>query len=230
MNLWRVLLLLAVVVAAQEPSPPATEVEAAAEVAADAESDGVAVEEEISEEEAIEEPVEAEAEMEAAPPPAASNKASMQWVVTAKMRARLGELGYSEDEVAALDPQRASAIIKHAIARPSKGVPAGWNRGARKSGGNPVRSAVLAGRSMLAKVGGVPNPVLVPAVLILGGLGALKTLGGGGGAVASAAVAAALSDPVDEPPDTGAAPVSDELWLDRQIDKLIAVLKMLIGR
>ena len=41
------------------------------------------------------------------------------------------------------------------------------------------------------------------------------------------AVAAALSEELEAP---APAPVSDELWLDRQIDKFIALIKVLLGR
>ena len=100
--------------------------------------------------------------------------------------------------------------------------------------GNPVRSAVLAGRGALGMVtkpiSGLPTVVMIPAVLLLGGVGFLKGRGGG---AASAAVAAALSEPVETPAgveEDASAAVSNELWLDRQIDKLIALIKVLIGR
>jgi len=168
--------------------------------------------------------VEAAAEEEAPAPaaPAASNKASMQWVVTAKMRSQLSKLGYSSAEVSALEPERAAAIIKHSISRPASGVPGSWKRSGRKASGSPMRSAVRAiGKPFAA----MPATVLAPAaVLLLGGLGGSMI---GKGKKSSKTVAAALSAPVAEP---APLPVSDELWLDRQIDKLIAVIKVLLGR
>ena len=87
------------------------------------------------------------------------------------------------------------------------------------------RSAV--GQSLLSsKVGKVPTVALV-GVAVLGGLGIALGSGGGAAAVAVPAVAAALSEELEAP---APAPVSDELWLDRQIDKFIALIKVLLGR
>ena len=54
--------------------------------------------------------------------------------------------------------------------------------------------------------------------------------GGGASAGVSAAVAAALAE-VPEASEPAPLPYNEnDLWLDRQIDKLIAVIKALIGR
>ena len=67
----------------------------------------------------------------------------MQFMVTQRMKAELAALGYSEAEAQILDPQRAAAIIEHSIRRPSRGVPASWNRAAAAPG--PRGAAAAAG-------------------------------------------------------------------------------------
>ncbi|KAL1508652.1 hypothetical protein AB1Y20_004748 [Prymnesium parvum] len=85
--------------------------------------------------------------------PSAAPSASLQWVVTHAMARELARLGYSADEIARLDPQRAAAIVQRAIARPRRGVPAAWNRAAasarrgaalRRAGELIARAALLA--------------------------------------------------------------------------------------
>lgn len=254
LSLWALLLLLAMG-AAQTPSPPpateVAEVEEAAAAAADVSAVEAADTQEVpgaeaeaapeaeSEEEAVETEEEeapvAEAETVAPPPPPLppplppSNKASMQWVVTAKMRAQLSKLGYSGAEVSTLDPERAAAIIRHSISRPAGGVPASWNRGAggRRVSSSPMRAAV---RMVGKPLASVPPAVLAPAVvLLLGGIGGLSGMGAAmGKKTRGKAVAAALAEPTVAPPVGVAA--EEELWLDRQIDKLISIIKVLLGR
>ena len=69
------------------------------------------------------------------PTSAGAGDASMQFMVTQRMKAKLMALGYSEAEAQRLNPQRAAAILEHSIRRPSRGVPSSWNRaaGGRKS-------------------------------------------------------------------------------------------------
>lgn len=62
-----------------------------------------------------------------APAPPAQD-AGVQFMVTNKMKAQLEALGYLEEEIAQLQPERAAAIIARSIARPSRGVPKTWMR------------------------------------------------------------------------------------------------------
>ena len=138
---------------------------------------------------------------------------------------QLSELGYSPAEISELNAERAAAIIKHSISRPSGGVPASWKKSAR---GNPARSAV---RAIGKSFGGLPPIALAPAaIVLLGGVGAFARKGSDdGGSKSAAAVAAALAEPEEIAVPT--KPVqSSELWLDRQIDKLIDLFKSLFGR
>ena len=226
MRLHRLLFIALVALAAAQDTPD-EDTTAPAEAVADADDAAAEVEEESVEEEVATEALpEPEAEPAAAAPPSGgSNKASMQWVVTAKMKSQLSKLGYSGAEVSGLDPERAAAIIKHSISRPKAGVPASWNKKGSKSGGS---RSVLSG---LPKIKGVGSAVYGPALLLAGGLGfALSRGGGGASAGVSAAVAAALAE-VPEASEPAPLPYNEnDLWLDRQIDKLIAVIKALIGR
>ena len=63
-----------------------------------------------------------------AAPSAASRGASVQWIITNRMKAQLGELGYTPEDISRLAPDRAAAIIDRKIRRPAQGVPAEWNR------------------------------------------------------------------------------------------------------
>jgi len=177
---------------------------------------------------------EAEEEEEAAAEEAAEDKASVQFVVTAKMRAKLTELGYGDAEISDLSAERAAAIISRGIRCPKAGVPASWNRGGPRSasGGSPIKAF----RGIVAKplkAVGVPDAAVAPALLVLGGLAAALSLGLGpfGGGAVAVAVSEALAEPMPEE----AAPKpsrgnENDLWLDRQIDKVIDALKGVVGR
>ena len=105
-----------------------------------------------------------------------------------------------------------------------------------------VRSAV--GGGLLATVGkpltaiGVPQNAAGPAMVVA--LGALGVVGAGlvpggwiGGGAATAAVTAALADePAAAEPEevVSKRDNSNDLWLDRQIDKLIDLFKLLVLR
>jgi len=246
---WRILVLLALCVGSQAtPSPPAavdasTSTEAApdvaepAAVASEAESpaDTAEAAQEDVEPEFVsapeEEVVDASAPEE--PPEVRSGSASVQWVVTKKMQARLAELGYTDTEVEQLDPERAAAIIRRSITRPPSGVPAGWNRGVRRQQ-QPLRSAVQAGVSLLTAVRKPLSASPVPLVLtgLLGALGCLKVATGGSSDGPRVKQALAPDPAVAEivPEGSGTSSSSDDLWLDVQIDRFIAWLKTLIAK
>ena len=59
---------------------------------------------------------------------AQGNVASMQFMITQKMREQLFSLGYSARDISALEPERAAAIIQRSIQRPSHGMPSSWAR------------------------------------------------------------------------------------------------------
>ena len=105
---------VAAVAAVVEAVEAAVEAEAdGAAAAAEAEEAPLQAEEEAEPElvsSAEEEAVDASAPEEL--PEARSGSASVQWVVTKKMQARLSELGYTEEEITQLDPERAAAIIR----------------------------------------------------------------------------------------------------------------------
>lgn len=94
------------------------------------------------EEEASEEPV-AEAapaiEQPTSPPPpptpppqaTADGSASVQFMITTEMKQKLRALGYSEDDMDQLKPDRARVIIDRALRRTSK-LPASWTREAKR--------------------------------------------------------------------------------------------------
>jgi hypothetical protein len=161
------------------------------------------------------------------PPPPPAGPASVQWVVTQKMRMQLSKLGYSQEEIGKLDPERAAAIIRRGITRPARGVPGGWSKGVQQQGSKGIRSAVGLGQSLLAKTKGVPGGPIAPAVaLALGALTLMLKRGGGGPSVlVKRAVGPSVTEPLLEKSNT-----SDELWLDRQIDRLIAFLKDILGK
>jgi len=148
-------------------------------------------------------------------------------VVTQKMRMQLSKLGYSQEEIGKLDPERAAAIIRRGITRPARGVPGGWSKGMQQQGSKGIRSAVGLGQSLLAKTKGVPGGPIAPAVaLALGALTlVLKRGGGGPNVLVKRAVGPSVTEPLLEKSNT-----SDELWLDRQIDRLIAFLKDILGK
>ena len=73
--------------------------------------------------------------------------ASVQFMITNAMVESLVALGYTAEDIKALSPDRAAAIIDNGIARPSQGVPSSWNRSASRRGGgggkrNPLAQAV----------------------------------------------------------------------------------------
>jgi len=225
---WRRLLvlfsLLAIVAVAHGVDEPAAEVPepaAEGEEEVEVESAAAAAGEE-AEAEALPAAEEEEVAVEEEAATARAGAASVQWVVTAKMKAQLTKLGYSSAEIGQLDAERAAAIIRRSISRPSKGVPAGWNRGAK-------RPAVLGlSRSLLASArkitSALPGGPAGPAVALVGVVGAVAFGRGGGEIVQRAPVPM----PVEE--EAVIEEASDELWLDRQIDKLIAFLKVLLGK
>ena len=61
--------------------------------------------------------------------------ASVQFMITHRMRAQLADLGYSEKEIKSLQPERARVLIAKQIKRTSRGVPKAWQR----KGGSPSR-------------------------------------------------------------------------------------------
>lgn len=63
-----------------------------------------------------------------APSALAQGTASVQFMITQRMRGSLSMLGYSEDDINQLQPDRAAAIISRRIKRPSSGMPASWTR------------------------------------------------------------------------------------------------------
>ena len=211
------------------PEPSADGAFAAAEAEGDAD--------ELDEEGGGEEPLEAAAEdeevVEDTEPPStarASSSSSVQWVVTQKMKAQLIELGYGEAEIAALDAERAAAIIRRSISRPSGGVPTGWNRGGR-SKPSALRGAVQAIRKPLSSIGlpsAAVNAVLGTAVLAVGY--SVFPKGSGGSMVVERALASELPAEVDADILDAPPPKSDELWLDVQIDRFIDFLKGLFGK
>lgn len=244
---WRRTLVLIALVALvtiahgqEEPDdkPPAAEPEADTDAAAEVETvpaeaaaEAAAAEEVVEEAaaaEAVEEAVDEPAETLPPSAPAASgSKASVQWVATQKMRAQLTKLGYSEAEIAKLDAERAAAIIRRSISRPQQGVPTGWNRKVRS------RSAVGLGHSLLATVSKpfqqAPGGPLAASAVVLTSVASVVAVGltrGGGG---SSKLVERVVAPEPEA-EAISAPASDELWLDRQIDKLIAFLKGVFGK
>eukprot|EP00967_Tisochrysis_lutea_P051177 scaffold63129_cov33-Tisochrysis_lutea.AAC.1 len=86
-------------------------------------------------------------------PPTGRSAASMQFMITMRMKEQLRGLGYLPSEIANLDPQRAAAIIDRSIPRPSRGVPDSWlvnGRAARRRRPGAILKAAAAG---MVKVG-----------------------------------------------------------------------------
>ena len=102
---------------------------------------GPEVNEEEAEEEAAEEvaaePIAVDApsaKPASAPSPAAAgSKASVQFMITGEMKEKLRALGYSEDDIAQLQPERARVIVTRGLKRTSK-LPASWTRSAQRDG------------------------------------------------------------------------------------------------
>ena len=88
----------------------------------------------------------ASAQGQARPALRRDGSASIQFMVTNDMAERLRELGYSDADIGALNPQRAAAIIDNKIACPSSGLPEAWKRGASinrpKRHANPLARVV----------------------------------------------------------------------------------------
>ena len=122
-------------------------------------------------------------------------------------------------------PRRVAAAAAAAVA-PAAQPAAGRQEQPLKA----FRGAALAP----AKAVGVPDNLAGPLTLALAGVGAAVALGLGpfAGAAVSTAVADALAaEPEEEEvPATPSRDNSDDLWLDRQIDKAIDFLKGLLGR
>ncbi|KAL3901013.1 MAG: hypothetical protein SGPRY_012352, partial [Prymnesium sp.] len=72
----------------------------------------------------------------------AANVASVQFMITNQMKERLQALGYASEEIAALHPERASAIVSRGIVRPKMGVPASWTRASSNGPLQKLRPAV----------------------------------------------------------------------------------------
>lgn len=128
--------------APEEPVAEAAEEAAAAEAVAEESAGEVpeVKEEEPEAEEAEEvaaEPIAVEAppaKTASAPSPAAAgSKASVQIMITAEMKEKLLALGYSEDDIAQLQPERARVIVNRGLKRTSK-LPASWTRSAQRDG------------------------------------------------------------------------------------------------
>lgn len=61
--------------------------------------------------------------------------ASVQAMVTQRMRGQLDMLGYSEAEIESLSPRRAHVIIERKLRRPRAGVPVSWTKTGEPVGG-----------------------------------------------------------------------------------------------
>ena len=69
--------------------------------------------------------------------------ASVQFMVTNAMAESLRELGYSEADIAAVNPERAAAIIANNIMCPSSGLPEAWKRGAKVGRGGKRQNPLV---------------------------------------------------------------------------------------
>eukprot|EP00964_Phaeocystis_antarctica_P049239 scaffold28547_cov57-Phaeocystis_antarctica.AAC.3 len=120
--------------ATEPPAEAAEELEAAAAEVVAEENEAELPEEEEEEAppmEAIDAPT---AKTTSAPSPAAaSSKASVQFMITADMKEKLLALGYSEEDIAQLQPERARVIVNRGLKRTSK-LPASWTRSAQREG------------------------------------------------------------------------------------------------
>ena len=61
--------------------------------------------------------------------------ASVQAMITQRMRGQLDMLGYAEGEINSLDPRRAAVIIERKLHRPRGGIPITWTRNNTPVGG-----------------------------------------------------------------------------------------------
>lgn len=228
--------------APEEPAAEAAEeAEAAAAEAVTEQSAGEAseVNEEEAEEEVAEEVAAEPIAIDAPPaktasapsPAAAGSKASVQFMITAEMKEKLLALGYSEDDIAQLQPERARVIVNRGLKRTSK-LPASWTRSAQRDG--PIVEAwrrikhhttTPAGMAGLA-AGGLATVLMAsrkPAAPDFA-LAARRPKASAKPVSAKAEKAQAPSKaPPPPPPSTPSTPPSHKgLWLDRQIDKIIA--------
>lgn len=212
---------------AEPPAEAAEEPEAAAPEAVAEETEAELPEEE--EEEVAAEPIAIDAptaKTASAPSPAASgSKASVQFMITADMKEKLLALGYSEEDIAQLQPERARVIVNRGLKRTSK-LPASWTRSAQRDG--PIVGAWRRIKQHTATPAGL-------AGLAAGGLAtvlmASRKPSAGDFALASRPKANAkpvnvkvekAKAPSKMPPPSPSPPSHEGLWLDRQIDKLIA--------
>jgi len=172
------------------------------------------------------------------PSAAATEECSIDGACTEESTEASAEVEEAVDEAAA--PQEAAepaeAVEEEQAPPPpppprrsQSGIPGG-KRGAPKQ--QPI---VRMGQSLLSAVSkplssvGVPPQVAGAALVGLLGVAKLATGGGGGGGGArvNRALAAAVPE-VEEEPVIESVGSSDDLWLDVQIDRFIAFLKMLI--
>jgi len=170
------------------------------------------------------------------PSPATSTRgsASVQFMVTAEMKAKLLELGYTEADIESLQPERARVIVERGLKRTSTN-PASWTRQAKRDG--PV---VPAWRRLKTPTGAAGLAVSALATLAVASLSsrpqpnfALAPRGKIGKAasvqpvkVRAAKARAAAVAPLPPPPPS----TDSDLWLDRQIDKLVAFLAGMFRR
>ncbi|KAJ1409658.1 hypothetical protein B484DRAFT_423310 [Ochromonadaceae sp. CCMP2298] len=95
--------------------------------------------------------------------------ASIQFIITHKMRKALGKLGYLESEVNTMDPQIAAVVIDRKLRRPRKGMPPGWAKTTDHAGVSDapvvwVRLCRKVGSAFSALRGSVGGLVRRPAV------------------------------------------------------------------
>lgn len=224
--------------APEEPAAEAAEeAEAAAAEAVAEESAGEApeVNEEEAEEEAAEEvaaePIAVDApsaKTASAPSPAAAgSKASVQFMITGDMKEKLRALGYSEDDIAQLQPERARVIVNRGLKRTSK-LPASWTRSAQRDG--PIVEAwrrikqhttTPAGMAGLA-AGGLATVLMASRKPAAPDFALAARPKAGAKPVSAKAEKAQAPSKAPPPPPPSTPPSHKGLWLDRQIDKLIA--------
>ena len=232
-----------------EEEPAAEAAEPAAEAA---EEPKAAAAEAVGEEEAELPEEEAELPEEEAPPPppiaidapapktapapsptpssAAGSKASVQFMITADMKEKLLALGYSDEDIAQLQPERARVIVNRGLKRTSK-LPPSWTRSARREGpivqawrrlkqhtGTPAGVAGLAAGGLatvlVASLSGRPQPNFALAARPK----AVKPIN----VKVRQAKAPSKMPPPPPPPPSSSSGEQEGLWLDRQIDKVIA--------
>lgn len=224
---------------AADPSSPtvaASEGTGSDEEEQPAEAEGAEEEEEAEEEAAAaeEEPAPLPASSGTPSPPSTSS-ASVQFMITAEMKQSLTALGYSAEDIAALQPERAKAIIENGLKRTSK-LPGSWTRGAEKPMpvvaawrsvkrglSSPVGMGLSVGLSTMAIVAASMSkgsqPMMAPRTKVTKAVPPPRVQ------AVKPAAPTTVEQIVDIKP-----PSSDELWLDQQIDKLILFLKAVFRR